>query len=305
MCVQKEAMSVRFTRIHICVFAGGFWPRVAARVATRTAACATGCGDRVRRSLLRLLSLCALGGLVIADPTLVLARTAGPVDPAALCERAATQASAETRVPHDILLAIALTETGRTRDGQKRPWPWALNFGGPGAWLATRAEAEARLRAELAMGRRNIDVGCFQINHRWHSASFPSSEQMFDPVANARYAARFLRSLYEELGDWNLAAGAYHSRTPALAQRYRDAFSLNLAALRDAPRMAPRIGSDGMPSPGGAPMAGPVRDAVLRVNTFPLLRAGTPASAGSLMPDVPAVGLGLLMVPRRGLAGQG
>ena len=49
--------------------------------------------------------------------------------------------------------------------------------------------------------------------------NFPSLEAMFDPDTGADYAAHFLQSLYAERGDWSAAAGAYHSQTPARAER--------------------------------------------------------------------------------------
>jgi hypothetical protein len=161
-------------------------------------------------------------------------------DPAALCEEATRRASAEAGVPVAILQAIALAETGRRDGGRARPWPWALNFGGPGAWFEDRGAALAALRAALGQGRRNIDIGCFQINHRWHAEGFASLEEMIDPLANARYAARFLRSLHAETGSWIAAAGAYHSRTPVHAARYRTAVARHLEAMGEpAPREAP------------------------------------------------------------------
>jgi len=52
---------------------------------------------------------------------------------------------------------------------------------------------------------------------------------MFDPEWTATYAAQFLRTLYEERGDWAAAAGAYHSLTPELAQKYSARFRTLLA----------------------------------------------------------------------------
>ena len=70
-----------------------------------------------------------------------------------------------------------------------------------------------------------------QINYRWHGHAFPSLEDMFDPEWTATYAAQFLRTLYEERGSWSAAAGAYHSLTPELAQKYRARFDRLLAGL--------------------------------------------------------------------------
>jgi len=43
-------------------------------------------------------------------------------------------------VPLRVLEAIALAESGRTYDGTRRPWPWTVNFGGPGFWNTTNLQ---------------------------------------------------------------------------------------------------------------------------------------------------------------------
>ena len=100
----------------------------------------------------------------------------------------------------------------------------------------------ALVRQALAAGRTSFDVGCFQINYRWHGARFASLEEMLEPAANARYAARFLSDLHEETGTWTAAAGAYHSRTERHARRYRARFREILAGLEgeDGPRPVAR-----------------------------------------------------------------
>ncbi|SNS69309.1 Transglycosylase SLT domain-containing protein [[Luteovulum] sphaeroides subsp. megalophilum] len=119
----------------------------------------------------------------------------------------------------------------------------------------------------LDQGRGNFDVGCFQLNNRWHAANFASMHDMFDPDANALYAARYLQDLRGPSDDWSSAAGAYHSATPELARRYRSRFEMLLADL-------PTAAAEGV---------------VARVNVFPLFRAGDVRSTGSLVPlDAPA-----------------
>jgi soluble lytic murein transglycosylase-like protein len=202
-------------------------------------------------------------GVILALASAIPVRGA---EPAASCEAAARLAASEQAVPADLLLAIALAESGRTSGGALRPWPWAVNQGGQGYWFATRDEAETHVAAALDAGVRNIDLGCFQINHRWHGARFPSVAAMFDPVGNARYAARFLADLYEETGDWSAAAGAYHSRTPDLAARYLG----RVEALRRTMAAAP-----------------PLPEPPQRVtNRYPLLQDGAAVGAGSLVRDV-------------------
>lgn len=146
---------------------------------------------------------------------------AGPThDPAMVCDRAAQKVAQETRVPLNVLRAITRTETGRgSADGMK-PWPWTVNMEGRGIWFDTEQQAQVYVFRHFKKGARSFDVGCFQINYRWHGHAFSSIEQMFDPMENARYAALFLRELHTELGDWTRAAGAYHSRTHKHAARY-------------------------------------------------------------------------------------
>lgn len=138
----------------------------------------------------------------------------------ALCEYASKQASQRTGVPLEVLRAISLTESGTKRDGQFGPWPWTVNMSGDGRWFDNRQAALEFVERHFSSGSRNFDVGCFQINYRWHHSGFRSTEEMFEPMANAMYAAQFLKSLYLEFGDWTKAAGAFHSRTPKFAKRY-------------------------------------------------------------------------------------
>lgn len=179
--------------------------------------------------------LCLLGFLL--TPTVGLAvseRTA------ARCDAAARSAAADIGVPLDVMLAVTRAETGRTTDGRFQPWPWTVNMAGQGHWFSTRQDAYDYVLTQFNAGLRNFDIGCFQINHRWHADGFASLEAMFDPQQNALYAARFLRRLHSETGDWPLAIGAYHSRTPKYAKRYRARVDRVRARMRDdlVPRKA-------------------------------------------------------------------
>lgn len=181
-----------------------------------------------------------------------------------LCQNAVARASETVKVPSNVLLALARTETGRGPNGD--PWPWSINREGEGFVFQSRAEALQFARASVAAGRTSFDTGCFQVNYRWHGDAFVSLEQMLDPDVNAVYAARFLARLYEEKGSWPEAAAAYHSRTPRYANAYRAKFEAQLAQLGDVPSV------------------GPVRIASVAVNRFPLLQQrGGSAAPGSLV----------------------
>ena len=171
----------------------------------------------------------ALACLVLCLATRALASDAQQIS--AICDRSGQIAAGATGVPLAVLQAITLTETGRRIDGRHRPWPWTVNMEGVGKWFATREEATAYVKAHFARGARSFDIGCFQINYRWHGTAFASIEDMFDPAQNAVYAGRFLRRLYTETRSWPRSAGAYHSRTPKYANRYKARFERILAGL--------------------------------------------------------------------------
>ena len=196
----------------------------------------------------------------------------------AICDQVAQIAARKTGVPVTVLQAITRTETGRKTDGRFGPWPWTVNMEGKGIWFDTLDEARAYVFREFKRGARSFDVGCFQINYKWHHQAFSSIDEMFDPVANATYAAEFLKSLYAEHGTWSDAAGAYHSRTPKHAERYKAVFERHRRNAPGAGSLDPILAATPQASPPAAP----------RINTFPLLQAaqqsGDSPVLGSLVP---------------------
>lgn len=189
----------------------------------------------------------------------------------ALCETAAAEAADLLGVPSDVLIAVSVVETGR----DNHPWPWTVNIAGESYWTDTASDAEAIVRNALDAGLTNIDLGCFQLNYRWHAEAFDSIADMLDPASNAVYAAGYLLAQYDETGDWSAAAAAYHSATPEHAERYLAKFEATWAAL-------------------AGDLADPLPE--VRLNRFPLLVAGQSGRHGSLVP-VAAGGLRLIGAP--------
>lgn len=180
---------------------------------------------RYRRTGLSLMAVCALAGSAAADPS-------------ELCRNAAEDAARDSGVPAALVRAVMTAESGRAdgKGGALRPWPWALNVEGEGYWPETRNEALALIDGFLREGRTSIDIGCFQINLRWHGEAFASIEEMIDPARNAAYATRFLLDLEAETGSWRAAAGAYHSRTPHRAETYVQRLKSVHAGLAGTPQ---------------------------------------------------------------------
>jgi len=181
-----------------------------------------------------------------------------------VCQAAALLASQETGVPLNVLLAITLSETGRKKAGRFLPWPWTVNMEGKGSWFKNRADALAYVSTNFKTGARSFDIGCFQINFKWHGKAFSSIDQMFSPDLNALYAAKYLYSLYNEMGNWKDAAGAYHSRSFTKAKQYAERFSRILLTL-DGPLARQKIQQTSVSS----------KEKIHKRNHYPLLKTSS------------------------------
>jgi len=174
----------------------------------------------IRGMVLRLLTLMllCLAGPVAAEPTI-----ATGLAPGLLCRRAIESAERGTAIAPHLLAAISRVESGRQDplSGQWHPWPWTVDAEGQGSFYDTKAEAVAAVRAMQARGVQSIDVGCMQVNLMHHPDAFPNLEMAFEPQVNAAYAARFLRELFAQTGDWSKATALYHSATPELGAEYQ------------------------------------------------------------------------------------
>ncbi len=215
-------------------------------------------------------SLCKLATVVCA----VLLR--GPMafakgEVAGICDIAARHASQISGVPLEILYTLTRVETGVQTDGVLMPWPWAANVAGKSEWFTTKAEATRHIEELIGTGSRNVDIGCFQLNHKWHGDAFVSVEDMIDPNRNAVYAADLLIKNFKREGTWLAAIAAYHSTNPAMADVYIARFKSILADME---------------VPASDDRGGLVRIADgLRENRFPLLRSGPVATPGSITPQ--------------------
>ena len=194
------------------------WSASRAAASSPTAGVGRG-GTLAQKRLLRRLLLAAL---------VVLAPAAAAADP---CEAAALTAADAHGVPREVMRAVLRVETGSGKGAERGGWPWSANADGRSYRFEGLQDALAFAAGPVARAAGNVDLGCFQISERWHGEKFSGPREMLDPMRNALYAARLLRGHHERLGDWTLAAGAYHSMTEAVAVRYRARFRRELAAL--------------------------------------------------------------------------
>ncbi|HRY01996.1 MAG TPA: transglycosylase SLT domain-containing protein [Beijerinckiaceae bacterium] len=123
------------------------------------------------------------------------------------CEAQMLRASRDFQIPLGVLYAVATTEASHNGVLQ----PLALNVEGSPLFPPDLRSALEIVREALRSGVRLIDVGCMQINLKFHGDRFKSLEEMFDPRRNVDYGASYLRRLHRQEADWTRAVARYHA----------------------------------------------------------------------------------------------
>lgn len=123
------------------------------------------------------------------------------------CEAEILTAARVHGVPPGILHSVGLAETGRKGSLH----PYALNIEGRAVFAKNREQALHEFEQARSEGKQLIDLGCMQINYRYHGAEFSSVGAMLDPHANVDYAARFLARLHARHETWTMAVARYHA----------------------------------------------------------------------------------------------
>jgi hypothetical protein len=153
-----------------------------------------------------------------------------------LCLDTAARVNAQEGLPPHMLGSIAITESGRMDPDTKAKvaWPWTVTSGGDGQYFPSKAAAIAEVRRLQKAGVENIDVGCMQINLKYHPKAFASVEAGFDPETNVRYAARFLKEMRQGFGSWSEAVRRYHSADDTRSLAYAKRVARNYYDLTGA-----------------------------------------------------------------------
>ena len=187
-----------------------------------------------------------------AEPAPRMAATSGG------CIREILKAQLRHNIPGNLLLGIGLQEAGMMHAGELTVWPWVANADGDGRFFDTPGTAASWVRARQAAGISSIDVGCMQINLRWHPEAFATLEQGLDPEVNVDYAARLLVALHQQSGNWTEAAGRYHSATETHKIAYLTRLRQNVAIANERLEvfrdLAARGGGRSLAATGRAPL---------------------------------------------------
>lgn len=137
------------------------------------------------------------------------------------CESLIRRYEAAHGIPHKLLTAISLVESGRKIKGSVVAWPWTINANGKPYVFGSKQEAISMVRRLRQKGVTSIDVGCMQVNLKQHPGAFSTLEAAFDPETNIAYAAKFLKAKKMDKGSWGHAVAHYHSATPKFHVPYR------------------------------------------------------------------------------------
>ena len=143
----------------------------------------------------------AFGLALVATPTMAHAQTDQ-------CTSLIIDAEKRYNIPEGLLLAIALTESG----SHGHPYPYAMNIGGR-PYLAPNNETMANvINRYMSAGQNSIDVGCMQINIKYHARRFSSPYDLLDSATNVDYGARYLTELAVASNSWQDAVMTYHNK---------------------------------------------------------------------------------------------
>ena len=141
-----------------------------------------------------------------------------------LCSIAIQDVEASHNIKQNLLQTIASVESGKyiSSVGRRLPWPWTVHAEGKGRYYKTKNEAITAVKQLQENGIQNIDVGCMQINLKYHGHSFKNLEEAFDPKKNVSYSASFLKKLYNKTNDWKKTAMQYHSKNTRHGINYKN-----------------------------------------------------------------------------------
>lgn len=124
------------------------------------------------------------------------------------CPTLISQVEARRNIPRGLLMAIAMTESGNNG----APSPYAMNIAGRSYFASSGQEMANVISANWQRGVTSIDVGCMQINLKYHGMKFARLTDLLNSPTNVEYGAGYLIALATEAGSWKDAVMSYHNK---------------------------------------------------------------------------------------------
>ena len=148
-----------------------------------------------------------------------------------LCQIAISEVEQTHNIKENLLTTISSVESGRyiKSIGKRQSWPWTIHALGKGYYYQTKQEAITAVKQLQQQGVTNIDVGCMQINLKYHGKAFKNLEEAFDPKKNVSYSASFLQKLNQKNNNWQKTAMQYHSKNHTRGLNYKNRLETHYA----------------------------------------------------------------------------
>ena len=125
------------------------------------------------------------------------------------------------QLPENLLVSVALTESGKKlKSGEFVAWPWTVNIKGQGKFFNSKDSVLKYVKSHIKKGKKNIDMGCMQVNYMYHPKAFTNLSLAFDPEANVKWSANLIKNLYDKYGSYKDAVGYYHSYRTLKKNKY-------------------------------------------------------------------------------------
>ena len=138
-----------------------------------------------------------------------------------ICEKQIIEIERQINIPKGLLKAIGLTESGRYIEKSKKViWPWTINYKKKSLFFESKSQMLKFLESKVKKGNYDLDVGCMQINLKWHGKYFKKISDSIDPKINISYATSFLFKLKSDFKTWTEAIKRYHSSKPSKNIKY-------------------------------------------------------------------------------------
>jgi len=159
--------------------------------------------------------------LIITAYILFMLKSSFAVEIKSKCEDVIRNIENITDIPSGVLLGIGKAESGRILKNKEIViWPWTINHAGKSLFFDNKNQMKSYLLKHTKKGDNNLDVGCMQINLKWHKQNFKDIKDMLAIEPNVSYAASFLIQLKNKYGSWEKAIKHYHSSDPVKNEPY-------------------------------------------------------------------------------------
>ncbi len=161
-----------------------------------------------------------------------------------VCGQYIKEISQHLKIIPEIVWAVSKTESNY----KGAPWPWTANFRGKPYYFKNQEELKSFIKKLPKKQREDLDIGCMQINYRYHGWKFNDIIEMTDPQRNMILGSLYLYELYlkekiyqlnrkrhnqrwkipDDLHIWAIAVGRYHSHRQKNGKKYVRAVTKHL-----------------------------------------------------------------------------